>query len=92
MVGPGSRGLASLGPLPGCPCRFSGAGYHISLEARGQVAWHPLTPSWVPVCGAAAPQIMEVVEGMPVPQIMPVRGGRQLSLRTSTGAVLGQGC
>ena len=30
--------------------------------------------------------------GMLVPQIMPVRGGRQLSLRTSTGAVLGQGC
>ena len=30
--------------------------------------------------------------GMLVPQIMPVRGGRQLPRRTSTGAVLGQGC
>ena len=26
MVGPGSRGLASPWTLPGCPCRFSGAG------------------------------------------------------------------
>ena len=30
--------------------------------------------------------------GMPVPQIMPLRGGGQLVRCTSTGAVLGQGC
>ena len=60
MVGPGFRGLASLGPFLGAPAgctgqvKFSGG--------TGSGAWHPLTPSWVPVRGASAPQIMETVE------------------------------
>ena len=51
-------------------------------------AWHPLTPSWVPFRSVPAPQILEDVEVIqhvpiaveqivciPVPQIMPERGG-----------------
>ena len=34
----------------------------------------------------------ELIVGMPVPHIMPVRGGGQLVRRTSTGAAPGQGC
>ena len=58
MVGPGSRGLASLGHfLPaGSPGQVKYTG------GTGFGTWHPLTPSWVPVCGASSPQILEVVE------------------------------
>ena len=71
----------------------------------GLGAWHPLTPSWVPVSGASAPQIMEDVE---VVQHVPTAGElivvcqchrscryvevEQLMRRASTDAVLGQGC
>ena len=67
-------------------------------------AWHPLTPSWVPSVvrrttdhgscggGAACAFCGGTDRGMPVPQITPVRGGGQLVRRTSTDAVLGQGC
>ena len=69
MVGPGSRGLASLGPFLGAP---AGSPEQVKYTGgTGSGAWHPLTPSWVPVCGAAAPQIMEVVE---VVQHVPTAG------------------
>ena len=68
----------------------------------GPGAWHPLTPCWVPVpwCvsttddgsrggGSACAYCRGTDRGMPVPQIMPVRGGGQLVRRTSTSAVLG---
>ena len=60
MVGPGSRSSASLGPSLGAPAGSPGQVKYTGGTGSG--AWHPLTPSWVPVCGAAAPQIMEVVE------------------------------
>ena len=60
LAGPGSRGLASLGPFLGAPAGSPGQVKYTGGTGSG--AWHPLTPSWVPVCGAAAPQIMEVVE------------------------------
>ena len=99
-MGSGFSGLASLGPFLGAPAGTPGVKYS---GGTGSGAWHPLTPSWVPVRGASAPRIMEAVEvvqlvpaggpdrGMPVPQIMLVRGGGLLR-RASTGAVPGQGC
>ena len=69
MVGPGSRGLASPGPFLGAPA--GSPGQVKQTGGTGSGAWHPLTPSWVPVCGASAPQIMEVVE---VVQHVPTAG------------------
>ena len=97
----GFRGLASLGPFLGAPA--GPRGRLNFLGVRGQGAWHPLTPSWVPLrgCtkdhgsrrgGSACAYCRGTDRGMPVPQIMPVRGGGQLVRRSSTGAVLGQGC
>ena len=63
------QGLGIPWTLPGCPCRFSGAGK--CTGGTGSGAWHPLTPSWVPVRGASAPQIMEAVE---VVQHVPTAG------------------
>ena len=54
------QGLASFGPFLGAPAGSPGQVKYTGGTGSG--AWHPLTPSWVPVCGAAAPQIMEVVE------------------------------
>ena len=75
------------------------------LEARGQGLGVPWT---LPGCqsvvrqhptdhgscggGSACAYCRGTDRGMPVPQIMPVRGGGQLVRHTSTGAVLGQGC
>ena len=67
--GPGYRGLASLGPFLGAPAGSPGQVKYTGGTGSG--AWHPLTPSWVPVCGAAAPQIMEAVE---VVQHVPTAG------------------
>ena len=60
MVGPGFRGLASLGPFLGAPAGSPGQVKYTGGTGSG--AWHPLTPSWVPVRGASAPQFMEAVE------------------------------
>ena len=60
MVGPGSRGLASLGPFLGAP---AGSLWQVKYTGgTGSGAWHPLTSSWVPVRGASAPQIIQFVE------------------------------
>ena len=56
----GSRGLASLGPFLGAPAGSPGQVKYTGGTGSG--AWHPLTSSWVLVCGVSAPQIMEVVE------------------------------
>ena len=80
----GSKGLASLGPILGAPAgspgqvKFSGS--------TGSGAWHLLTPSWVPWCASttdnggcggdpACAYCCGTDCGIPVPQIMPVRGG-----------------
>ena len=99
----GPRAWPSLGPFLGAPAGSPGQVKYTGGTGSG--AWRPLTPSWVPVVwcgsttnhgsrggGSACAYFRGSDRGMPVPQIMPVRGGRQLSLRTSTGAVLGQGC
>ena len=57
----GFRGLASLGPFLGAPAGSPGQVKYAGGTGSG--AWHPLTPSWVPS------------RGVPVPQIMSVRGG-----------------
>ena len=51
----GSKGLASLGPFLGAPAGSPGQVKYAGGTGSG--AWHPLTPSWVPV-----PQIMRYVE------------------------------
>ena len=79
MVGPGFRGLASLGPFLGAPAGSSGEVKYTGGTGSG--AWHPLTPSWVPsvVSFTTVVEDVEVVQlvlllgtdrGMPVPQIM----------------------
>ena len=67
--GIGFRGLASLGPFVGAPAGSPGQVRYTGGTGSG--AWHPLTPSWVPVRGASAPQIMEAVE---VVQHVPTAG------------------
>ena len=100
LVGPGFKGLASLGPFLGAPAGSPGQVKYTGGTGSG--AWHPLTPSWVPsvVCrttahgrcgGGSACVYRGTDRGMPVPLIMPVRGGGQLVWLASTGAVLGQG-
>ena len=100
LVGPGFRGMASLGPFLGAPAGSPGQVKYAGGTGSG--AWHPLTPSWVPsvVCrttahgrcgGGSACVYRGTDRGMPVPQITPVCGGGQLVWRASTGAVLGQG-
>ena len=96
------QGLGIPWTLLGCPCRSPGQVKNTGGTGSG--AWHPLTPSWVPSVvrrttdhgscggGSACAFCGGTDRGMPVPQIMPVRGGGQLVRRTSTGAVLGQGC
>ena len=99
---PGFRGLACLGPFLGAP-----AGSPEQVKYTGGTvsgAWHPLTPSWVLVRGASAPQIMEDVV---VVQLVPTAGEQIVVCqchrscwyvevasvwRASTGAVPGQGC
>ena len=49
MVGPGFRGLASLGPFLGAPAGSPGQVKYTGGTGSG--AWHPLTPSWVPFRG-----------------------------------------
>ena len=101
MVWPGFRGLASLGPFLGAPAGSPGQVKYTGGTGSG--AWHPLTPSWVPVRGASAPQIMEAVEVVQLVLLLgdrswyasatdlAGRGGGQCR-RASTGAVPGQGC
>ena len=102
MAGLGFRGLASLGPFLGAPAGSPGQVKYTGGTVSG--AWHPLTPSWVPVRGASAPQIMEDVV---VVQLVPTAGEQIVVCqchrscwyvevasvwRASTGAVPGQGC
>ena len=49
MVGPGFRGLASLGPFLGASAGSPGQVKYTGGTGSG--AWHPLTPSWVPFRG-----------------------------------------
>ena len=89
-VGPGFRGLASLGPFLGAPAGSPGQVKYTGGTGSG--AWHPLTPSWVPFRGVPCHRSWKMWRwislclllggtdrGMPVPQIMPVRGGGQRS-------------
>ena len=90
MVGPGFRGLASLGPFLGAPAGSPGQVKYTGGTGSG--AWHPLTPSWVPSV-VAVPQIMEDVE---VVQLVPTAGEQIVVCQchrscASTGAVPGQG-
>ena len=64
----GFRGLASLGPFLGAPAGSPGQVKYTGGTGSG--AWHPLTPSWAPFAYCSGTD-----RGMPVPQIMLVRGG-----------------
>ena len=88
LVGPGFKGLASLGPFLGAPAGSPGQVKYTGGTGSG--AWHPLTPSWVPSVvfrttdhgrcggGSACAYCWGTDRGMPVPQILLVSSWTRL--------------
>ena len=98
LVWPGFKGLASLGPFLGAPAgspgqvKYTGGTGASPDPFLGASTWCVSITDHGSCGGGSTCAWRRNDRGMPVPQILSVRGGGQVVWRTSTGAVLGQGC